>query len=299
MGDACYLIDNLYNLRFSGKPDLADPLPWGEHMERIQGMLPLLYDCSHDGRMTKEGLQGMYADDGVVMTQLNKQLRDAEKPLWDLQISPFSRYEPLAKLAADRYKGAKALENQHPAAQRALALFMRRGKGDSVAVVWGGKTLVSVNGKAVPGANAQEHVQLQNSKLQEVAAAAAAPVSPPPIPQEEVVKVATSKNDNLHHMLAKQIDLHVNKSSAASSSTPFDDERWKELPPQEAASGFAEIVERQWDVMTEKHLSPSQRAELQHIRNMKSSLQQQIAALQSSFKAFEHAEMEILMKSTP
>jgi len=260
-------------------------------------MLPLLYDCSHDGRMTKEGLQGEYADDGVVMTQLNKQLRDAEKPNWDLEINPFSRYEPLAKLVADKYKGAKALENQHPVARRALALFKRRG--DGIAVVWGGKELVSVNGKAVPGANAQEHVQLQNKKLQEVASAAAAPASPPPIPQEEVVKVAASKNDSLHHMLAKQIDLHVNRSSEAASSNTFDDQRWKELPPQEAASGFAEIVERQWDIMTEKHLSPSQKAELQHIRNMKSSLQQQIAALQRSFEAFEHAEMEILMTSIP
>lgn len=297
--DACYLIDNLYNLSFSGKPDPIDTAPWEEHMEKIQGMLPMLYDCSHDGRMTKEGLQGEHADGGVVMTQLNKQLQDAEKPKWHLEIDPFSRYEPLAKLAADKYKGAKALENKHPVVQRALALLMRRGKGDGVVVVWGGKTLVSVNGKAVPGANAQEHVRRQNSKLQEVAVAAAAPVSPPPIPKEEVMKVATSKNDSLHNMLAKQIDLHVNRSSAAMPSTSFDDERWKELPPQEDASGFAEIVERQWDVMTEKHLSPSQKAELQHIRNMKSSLQQQIAALQNSFKAFERAEMEILMKSIP
>jgi len=97
-------------------------------------------------------------------------------------------------------------------------------------------------------------------------------------------------------MLVKQMDLHVNKSSAVSLNTPFVDERWKELPPQEA-SGFAQIVERQWDVMTEKHLSPAQKAELQHVRNMKASLQQQITALQNSFEAFQNAEMELLMTS--
>jgi len=51
--------------------------------------------------------------------------------------------------------------------------------------------------------------------------------------------------------------------------------------------------------MTETHLSPAQKAELQHIRNMKVSLQQQIAALHSSHKAFERAEMDLLMTSNP
>jgi len=248
--------------------------------------------------MTTEGLQGEYADQGVVMMQLNKQLKDSEKPRWQLDIDPFSRYEPLAKFVEHKYKGAKAMENQHPVVGRSLALVMRRGS-DGVSGLCA-KTLASVGGKGLPTANAARSVDQDANKLQEVSAAAhSASAKPLPIPQDEVLKAATSKSDSLHSMLAKQIDLHVNKSGAHSVSTPFVDERWKELPPQELASGFAEIVERQWDVMTEKHLSPAQKAELQHIRNMKVSLQQQIASLQSSHKAFERAEMDLLMTSNP
>lgn len=296
--DACYLIDNLYNVTFSGAADPVEPTSWEDHMSKVQSMLPVLYEYSHDGRMTTEGLQGEYSDQGVVMMQLNKQLKDAEKPKWHLDIDPFSRYEPLAKLAKDKYKGAKAMENQHPVVRRSLAMMMRRGS-DGVCGLCS-KTLVSVEGKCLPTANAVRSVSLDVNKLQELPAAAHPALAKPlPIPHDEVLKAATSKSDSLHTMLAKQIDLHVNKSAEHSVSTPFVDECWKELPPQELASGFAEIVERQWDVMTEKHLSPAQKAELQHIRNMKVSLQQQITALQSSHKAFERAEMDLLMTSNP
>merc|ERR1712178_265858 len=64
--DRCYLIDNLYNLTFSGSPDPIQPTSWEDHMARIQSMIPILYDYSHDGRMTKEGLQGEFLDTGVV-----------------------------------------------------------------------------------------------------------------------------------------------------------------------------------------------------------------------------------------
>lgn len=287
--DTCYLIDNLYNLTFSASPDPIEPTSWEDHILRIQSMIPILYDCAHDGRMTKEGLQGEYLDTGVVMQQLNKLHQDAEKPRWQLEINPFSRYEPLAKLAADKYKGAKALENQHPVVQRQLKML---GLSDASLCA---KTLLSVRGQAVPSANAHEHVQQQNKKLQEVAVVVAEPAVHPPIPEEEVMKVATSKSNSLHNTL---VDLHVHRSNSTSLSKPFVDKRWKELPPQESA-GFAQMVEQQWDVMTEQNLGPLQNAELQHIRNMKRSLQQQIAALQRSYEAFESAEVELLMASTP
>jgi len=272
-------------------------LTWDDHMAKIQDILPTLYECSHDGRMTKEGLQGEYADQGVVMMQLNKQLKDAEKPKWQLEIDPHTRYEPFAKLVAEKYKGAKLLENQHPVVKRSLALLT--GKRTDAMNIFCAKKLVSVSGKCVPGASADSQMQPKNSSLQDTVAAAAATACPPPISQDEVTKVATCKMDNLHSMISKQIDLHVNKSNPAARSTPFDDKRWKQLPPQDEASGFAEIVETQWDVMTEKHLGPAQKAELQHVRNMKTSLQQQIAALKNSLAAFESAEMALLMASNP
>lgn len=286
--DSCYLIDNLYNLSFSGAPDPIEPTTWENHMARMQSMIPTLYECSHDGRLTREGLQGEHLDGGVVMQKLNKKLQDAEKPKWQLEIDPFSRYEPLAKLAADKYKGAKALEHTHPVVERQLKILQLSDGPFS-------KTLLSVRGQAVPAANAHEHVQQHNKKLQEVAVAAAEPAAPLPIPKEEVVKVASIKNNGLQNTL---LDLHVQRSSVSSLSKPFADERWKELPTQDPA-GFAQIAEQQWDVMTESNLGSVQKAELQHIRNMKSSLQQQIAALKRSYEAFECAEVELLMASNP
>jgi hypothetical protein len=299
--DSCYLIDNLYNLTFSGAPDPIEPTSWEDHVDRLQRMLPTLYECSHDGRMTKEGLQGEYADAGVVMTQLNKQLQDAEKPKWQLEIDPFARYEPLHKLAADKYKGARALENKHPVVKRQMALLRRRPESGTAVCE---KKLISVCEKAAPTSKASANGQQQNS---ETPTPASKPAVPLPIPEAELKQVALSKNDSLHitlakqldNVLSKQIDSHINKSSAASLSCPFDDTRWKELPIQDESSGFAQIVEREWDVMTEKHLNPTGKAELQYIRNMKSSLKQQIASLQSSLTAFERAEMELLTSSSP
>merc|ERR1712147_356106 len=121
-----------------------------------------------------------------------------------------------------------------------------------------------------------------------------------PIPESEVIKVASSKSDNLHSMLVKQIDVHVQQARAASTadrrSTPFSDEAWKELPEE---SGFAELAETAWDVMTEKHLGPVQRAELMHVRNMMSSLKQQISTLSSSLQACQRAERDILLEAEP
>ena len=113
--DTCYIIDNLYNLKFSGEHDeLKEPAPWDDHMARIKKMLPMLYDCSQEIKMTKEGHAGEYADGGVVMTQIKKHNHDALKPQWHLEVDPFTRYEPLYRLIEHKYKGAKSLENVIP-----------------------------------------------------------------------------------------------------------------------------------------------------------------------------------------
>eukprot|EP00931_Biecheleriopsis_adriatica_P050713 TRINITY_DN2938_c0_g1_i1.p1 TRINITY_DN2938_c0_g1~~TRINITY_DN2938_c0_g1_i1.p1 ORF type:complete len:793 (-),score=191.70 TRINITY_DN2938_c0_g1_i1:160-2538(-) len=290
--DACYLIDNLYNMTFSAGPEPIPASTWNEHLQRLQSIIPTLFEYSHDGRMTKEGLQGEHADQGIVMTQLNKQSKDAEKPQWHLDIDPFMRYEPLAKMMQEKYKGAKVFENLHPVVRRTLALR----KLASEAEVFCAKKLVSIGGRPAALPDCHDH----SPKKQSEAARATVPPSaePMPIPETELVKVASQKAENLQSILAKQIDMHVQKASASAASgrksSAFNDELWKELPAQET-SGFAEIAETQWDVMTEKHLSPVQRAELLHIRNMQRSLKQQIADLGSSLKAFERAERELLV----
>ncbi|CAE6955787.1 Gars1 [Symbiodinium natans] len=281
--DACYLIDNLYNMSFSGGPDPVETTSWNEHVQKLQGMIPVLFDCSHDGKMTKEGLQGEYADQGIIMTQLNKQQKDSEKPQWQLQVNPWTRYEQFAKLSEEKYKGARILENMHPTVRRALAI--RKHPNDSD--VFSAKKLKSINGKSI--VQAVDHVVQQSRKAPADAQLQPSPAERTSIPETEVARRASTKSENLHSMLAKQIDLHV-QNAASHTARAFDDDRWKPLSPK--ASGFAEMAEKQWDILTEKHLSPSQRAELLHVRNMQVSLRQQIASLSTSLAAFERAERE-------
>lgn len=291
--DACYIIDNLYNLTFSGGCEPIETTSWNDHFARLQDMLPTLYDCSHDGRLTKEGLQGEHADQGVVMTQLNRQAKDAEKPQWQLDIDPFSRYEPLAKLACEKYKGAKIGENTHPVVARALAIRRLPESAD----VFAAKKLLSVGGRSL-GNEAAEHAKEHcSSKLPADAGPETNAPAPIAIPQGEVAKASQIKTESLQNLLAKQIDVHVKELQQGKErkSSAFQDELWKELPKQ---AGFAEMAETQWDIMTEQHLSPMQRAELLHVRNMKASLQQQIDTLKGSLAAFERAEREILVQTS-
>lgn len=301
--DACYIIDNLYNTTFSGCCALqaTPPTTWADHMQRLQDILPKLYDCSHDGLMTKEGLQGEFSDQGVVMTQIRRKNPDHEKPVWQLDVEPFARYEQFAKLIEHRYKGAKALENTHPVVQRTFAIYQHFGN-DGVAT---SRPLVSFCGKSPPGgkdkggAPATKEVANKTPVVasQPSALSAEALVVPKPIPEQELIKVASTKAENLQSMLAKQIDIHVKQTSAATTQRhPFEDDLWKELPQ---SSGFAEMVETQWDVMTETHLSPAQKAELLHIRNMMTSLKQQISSLNNSLHAYERAEKELLVGAVP
>jgi len=291
--DACYLIDNLYNMNFSGGPDPLETTSWNEHVQKLQSLIPVLYDCSHDGRMTKEGLQGEFADQGVVMAQLSKQQKDAEKPQWQLQVDPWTRYEQFAKQLEDKYKGARILENMHPVVRRTLAI--RKHPNDSE--VFHAKKLKSINGKGIAQANAADHIVQQNRKQSADLSHQDVGVRTQ-IPEPEVARRASATSENLHNMLAKHIDLHV-QQSASSSRAPkaFDDDRWKPLSPKAETSGFAEMAEKQWDILTEKHLSPGQRAELLHVRNMMGSLRQQIETLNTSLAAYERAERELLLGS--
>ena len=284
--DACYLIDNLYNMNFSGEAEPLETTSWNEHVQKLQTVIPKLYDCSHDGRMTREGLQGEHADQGVVMLQLNKQMKDAEKPQWQLKVDPCYRYEQFAKQLEDKYKGARLLENMHPVVRRTLAIRKSDEVRSDPAVQK--KNLVSINGRElVTTVAAYDHVPSVPS----------APSAPqlPLISEPEVARKASFKSENLQAMLSKQIDEHVHgtRAAAAHSRSAFDDERWVAISPK----GFAELAEKQWDVMTEKHLNPAQKAELLHVRNMIKSLKQQIASLNNSLEGFERAERELLINA--
>merc|ERR1711972_996184 len=161
--------------------------------------------------------------------------------------------------------------------------------------------------KVVAEGSARDHFTFQNSKLEDVAAAAAVPAEHTPIPETELAKVALVKTQSLQRMLSKQMELHVQRTPSVASSaavrvrrnSAFNDDLWKELPLQEETSGFAEIAEKEWDIVTEEHLGPAQRAELLHVRNMMTSLKEQIATLNDSLEGYRKAERELLLGRGP
>lgn len=190
-----------------------------------------------------------------------------------------SRYEEFSKKMEEKYRGARILEHMHPVVRRTLAL-RKPTEGDRSEPVMIHRTLLTIDGKEVVKVSAFDHV------VQETKPAEAPAASLPSIPEPEVARRASFKSERLQQMLSKQIDEHVRGSTVA-----FADERWV---PTEVKEGFAELAEAQWDVMTEQHLSPAQKAELLHVRNMIKSIKQQVATLNQSLEAFQRAERELL-----
>ena len=210
-------------------------------------------------------------------------MQDAEKPQWQLRVDPCYRYEQFAKQLEEKYRGARMLENMHPVVRRTLAV--RKSDGDRSEAPDLHQKLLFVDGRQlVVAPAAYDHVPV----AQPAQPSQPQPPQLPLIPEPEVAKRASSKSENLQAMLSKQIDEHVQRTRSAA----FDDERWVAIDA--SPKGFAELAEKQWDVMTEKHLNPAQKAELLHVRNMIKSLKQQIASLNSSLEGFQRAERELL-----
>jgi len=275
--DACYLIDNLYNWSFSGEPEPLLSTTWEDHLQRLQRMVQTLYDCSQEVQMTREGITGEYSDQGVVMVQLNKH-RSPEKPQWQLEVDPFTRYEPLAKLAQHKYMGAKADENMHPTVKRTLGLRAVDDAAESLRP----RKVLSVAGRAPPPA--PPPIKRQSTRVQPSAGA-----------QEGTVERQNSATNgteshsrksiekNVNNILAQQLGGRVRPWGSSSKSRTNLGESMAVGPSDAAESG----------------LGPAQQAELAHVRNMKVSLRQQITALSGSLESYERAERDLLAGRQP
>merc|ERR1719262_804031 len=116
----------------------------------------------------------------------------------------------MVKLSEHKWKGAKVFENQHPVVNRSLALA--KVDGD---LAFSAKKLISVSGKTMPTANAKAHLDRANSRLKDVENEVAKPPVITPIPEGEVVQVASSKRDNITSML---MDLQVKQQRERDSA---------------------------------------------------------------------------------
>merc|ERR1712008_20070 len=213
---------------------------------------------------------------------------------WQLEVDPYSRYEPLAKLIEFKYKGAKAAENEHPDVKKEVAL---RLKADSP--IWNGMPCLSINEKKLPknGAPLPKPADDGGGKEEPPRAEPILTRKKSAHCEEELERKASIKVGNLHAKLAAQMDKHVQQTSnPGSTRKTFNDDKFKALPQRELDGGYAQLAEKEWDHMTENHLSPEKQAELQRIRNRQKALAAQIEALTLSLQGYQKAERALVHK---
>lgn len=158
--DTTFAIDNLYNpLLFMEKlGKTEDDMEWEEHMDELKSAVESNFEYCNRLQVSAELALGEYDDKSLIMTQLKKRIKDPEKPPFQVEIDPTTRYKPLAdEVAADYRKLPKEKKDEyiHPVVQKAV----NRKKyydditagGKSGEFEYRGKELVSINGRVVGG----------------------------------------------------------------------------------------------------------------------------------------------------
>merc|ERR1719295_954761 len=156
--DTCYAVDNLYNRTMFCERRGQDPdtWTWDSHFETLKEQVVVNFQNCNRLKVAEELGKGEYSENGVVLTQLKKKNKDAEKPPFEVEIDPWTRYEPLEKERGDEWKSKLKDESWvHPVVQKALnikAYYDEHAKGGrNGEIEYTGKQLISVNGKIVGG----------------------------------------------------------------------------------------------------------------------------------------------------
>jgi hypothetical protein len=316
--DTCYAVDNLYNrTMFAGKLEKdPDYVSWDDHFEQLEAATLQNFEYCNRLVISDEYAKGEYKEGGLVMSQLKKKLKDAERPEVDVEIDPKVRYAPLAMEEEKRYK-RMALDDKewlHPRVQKELYKKeyydeMSKKGGAKGEIEYTGKKLHSVEGKTVAAAKtgyvfkppARKSISME-PPIPAAALAAALPKAPNPMTSAaEIAQKSKEKQQSLMSaVMASKIDGHIEAKSTerrrsltreGTGLLSQSDQTVHEighLPPTSSGKGIAAQTEAMWDRMTEKHLSPSQEAELAHIRHM-------ISALGKSLESYKKAEKDMLI----
>jgi len=159
--DTCYAIDNMYNSGcFQEKLGLSDDdMTWDDHYDALREQANMNFELCNRLQVSEELALGEYEDKSLIMTQLKKRMKDPEKPMFLVEIDPWTRYKPLAdEVAANIRMMPKEQKDQfvHPIVLKAVAMkdyynevASAGGKGGDIE--YRGKELVSINGKTPPG----------------------------------------------------------------------------------------------------------------------------------------------------
>jgi len=227
--DTCYAIDNQYNRTMFCEKLGKDPdsFGWDDHYEALKEQIGRNFEYCNRLNVGDELGKGEYDDKGIIMVQLKKLLKDFERPIFEVEIDPWTRYKPLEKEAGDKWKshmtGAIKEENMHPLVRKYMGRAayykeIQKAGGAQGEIEYQGKKLVSVNGKVVGGK--QGGYQFTPGK--KLSVAFTEPPKAPSINTQEVQKKAIERRESLtEKVMAAKIDAHVAASkpdSAGSSS---------------------------------------------------------------------------------
>mmetsp|Transcript_43145 Transcript_43145/g.101365 ORF Transcript_43145/g.101365 Transcript_43145/m.101365 type:complete len:833 (+) Transcript_43145:86-2584(+) len=314
--DTCYAIDNLYNrtLFAARKGKDAASFTWDDHYEALQDQIAVNFEYCSRLKVGDELGKGEYAEKGPVMTQLKKMMKDAERPPFEVEIDPWTRYAPLEKEDGDKWKLMMKDEKWvHPKVKKLIAMkayYDEQGRNKSGEVIYKGKKLISVSGRVVGGKQGGGYQPPQKRPSQVVG------VPLRTISQEAVAQEAMKKQESLRNaVMASKIEDHVkakssektvdeSKSSIRRASVRIAPESVKDAaskmaasvmdhlahvpPPSAEEDSYEEAASAMWNRMTEKDLSPAQKADLDHVRNM-------IAALTKSLESYKAQEQQLLL----
>jgi hypothetical protein len=159
--DTNYAIDNLFNrlclcARKGGDPE---EFSWEEHYEALAEQAVNNFEFCSRQQVSEQLISGEWPDKGLVMSQLKKKFKDAEKPAYEVEIDPWTRYLPLEKEWGDIWKKMTKEEQAaylHPAVKKYMGkqdFYRENAKpgGKSGEIDYKGKELVSINGKVAGG----------------------------------------------------------------------------------------------------------------------------------------------------
>jgi hypothetical protein len=305
--DTCYAVDNLYNrTMYAGELEKTpDMVSWDDHYEKLWEHITQNFELCNRLQIAEELGRGEYEERGLVITQLKKKLKDPEKPPFEPEIDPIMRYAPLLQ-AQNKLFNQKALDDKdwlHPKVAKEIAKkeyyeTIMKGEGARGEIVYNGKKLISIDGKTV--AEAKSGYTFKAPQRKSVALTAPPPTEKKPvIPVEEVKRKSLNLKESLANaLMARKIDDHVQSSSTTrrsskdlSQSGCLQDEKTRNEIGHVVltrSDSVQDRAEEMWNRAHEKHLTPSQEAELAHIRHM-------IEALTKSLATYKQAEKDMLM----
>merc|ERR1719436_1907482 len=133
-------------------------MTWDDHFEAHQEACAENFELCNRLQVSEELALGEYEDNSLVMTQLKKRMKDPEKPMFLVEIDPWTRYKPLADAVATKIRNMPKEKKDkfvHPIVLKAVAMkeyydevSSAGGKGGEIE--YRGKELVTINGRIPP-----------------------------------------------------------------------------------------------------------------------------------------------------